>query len=121
MDTPYNIQDRSFLFACRIVAFSKPLFAAHPAYRELARQLIKAGTSVGANLEEADAGQSTRDFRSKIAIARKESREARYWLRLIAHAEPHLQPAAGPLIDEARQIYSILTAIKRNSESRRSQ
>jgi four helix bundle protein len=117
MEIPYNIQDRSFLFACRIVDFCRPLFSYHPLTRELGRQLLKAGTSVGANLEEADAGQSKPDFRSKVSIARKESRESRYWLRLIAYADPPLKEAAAPLIDESTQLYAILTTIKRNSES----
>jgi len=73
--------------------------------RELSRQLIRAGTSVGANLEEAEAGQTKPDFRTKVAISRKEAREARYWLRLIAHAEPRLNIQAAPLIDEARRLF----------------
>jgi len=85
--------------------------------RELSRQLIRAGTSVGANLEEAEAGQTKPDFRTKVAISRKEAREARYWLRLIAHAEPRLNTRAAPLIDEARQIVQILTAIKKSAET----
>lgn len=56
------------------------------------------------------------DFRSKIAISRKEARESRYWLRLIARAEPSVATKAAPLIDEARQLIDILTTIKMNSE-----
>ena len=117
MDTPYDIKDRSFLFACRIVDFCRPLFGSDPVNRELGRQLLKAGTSVGANIEEAEAGESGPDFRSKVAIARKESRESRYWLRLVAYAEPPLQKRTVPLIDESTQLYRILTTIKLNSEA----
>jgi four helix bundle protein len=117
MKTPYDIQDRSFLFACRIVDFCKPLFGPPTVLRELSRQLIRAGTSVGANLEEAEAGQTKPDFRTKVAISRKEAREARYWRRLIAHAEPRLNIQVAPLIDEARQIVQILTAIKKSAET----
>ena len=84
--------------------------------RELGRHRLKAGTSVGANLEEADAGESKPDFRSKVAISRKECREARYWLRLLNHANPRLQPLALPLISESSELTAILTAIKMNSE-----
>src|SRR5882672_3201657 len=65
MKKPYDIQDRAFLFACDIVDFCRPLVTVHPIVRELGRQLLKAGTSVGANLEEADGGESKPDFRHK--------------------------------------------------------
>jgi four helix bundle protein len=85
--------------------------------RELGRQLLKAGTSVGANLEEADAGESKPDFRHKIAVSRKECRESRYWLRLIAYADNRVAPVATPLVNEASELVAILTAIKKNAES----
>jgi len=116
MERPYDIQDRAFLYATEIVDFCRPALPPGMMARELAKQLIHAGTSIGANLEEADAGQSKPDFRSKIAISRKEARETRYWLRLMVHADPRLEKSAAPLIDEARQLISILTTIKLNSE-----
>src|SRR6266446_510568 len=81
MDRPFDIQDRSFLFATEIVDFCKPMMPPGAVTRELARQLIRSGTSVGANLEEADVGQTTPDFIGKVSISRKEARETRYWLR----------------------------------------
>jgi len=116
MERPYDIQARSFLFATEIVDFCRPVLPPGALVRELARQLLNSGTSIGANLEEADAGQSKPDFRSKIAISRKEARETRYWLRLLVHADPRLKTAALPLIDESRQLINILTTIKMNSE-----
>lgn len=116
MNRPYDIQDRAFLFATEVLDFCRPALPPGAIVRELARQLINSGTSIGANLEEADAGQSKPDFRSKIAISRKEARETRYWLRLMVHADPKLTERAGPLIDEARQLIDILTTIKLNSE-----
>jgi four helix bundle protein len=116
MERPYDIQDRALLFATEIVDFCRPALPPGMIVRELARQLLRSGTSIGANLEEADAGQSKPDFRSKIAISRKEARETRYWLRLMVHTDPQLQPRADPLIDEARQLINILTTIKLNSE-----
>jgi four helix bundle protein len=116
MKRPFDIQDRSFLFATEIVDFCKPAMPPGAVVRELARQLLNSGTSIGANLEEADAGQTKADFRGKISISRKEVRETRYWLRLLVHADPRLATAAAPLIDEARQLTDILTAIKMNSE-----
>jgi four helix bundle protein len=116
MARPYDIQDRAFLYATEIVDFCRPALPPGMIVRELARQLLSSGTSIGANLEEADAGQSKPDFRSKIAISRKEARETRYWLRLMVHADPRLQNPAASLIDEARQLINILTTIKLNSE-----
>ena len=109
MEKPYDIQERAFLYACTIVDFCRPLVTGHPVVRELGRQLLRAGTSVGANLEEADAGESKPDFRHKIAVSRKECRESRYWLRLIVHAENRLKPEASPLIAEASELVAILT------------
>ena len=117
MEKPYDIQERAFLFACDIVDFCRPLVTGHPVVRELGRQLLKSGTSVGANLEEADAGESKPDFRHKVAVSRKECRESRYWLRLISHADKRDVPLATPLIQEASELVAILTAIKKNSEA----
>lgn len=117
MGKPYDIQERSFLFACDVVDFCRPLVTGHPVVRELARQLLKSGTSVGANLEEAEAGESKPDFRHKVGVSRKECRESRYWLRLIAHAEKRAGPLATPLIQEASELAAILTTIRKNSES----
>ena len=118
---PYDIQDRAFLYATEIVDFCRPLMPPGAIVRELARQLLRSGSSIAANLEEADAGQSKPDFRSKIAISRKEARETRYWLRLMLHADKRLEKAAAPLIDEARQLIDILTTIKLNSEQNEKQ
>jgi four helix bundle protein len=116
MSRPYDIQDRTFLFATEIVDFCRPQLPPGAMVRELSRQLLRSGSSIGANLEEADAAESKPDFRSKVAISRKEARETRYWLRLMVHADRNLQKAAIPLIDEARQLIDILTTIKMNSE-----
>ena len=116
MKRPYDIKDRSFLFATEIIDLCKRVMTPAAVVRELARQLLRSGTSIGANLEEADAAQSKADFRGKVSISRKEAREARYWLRLLVHADPRLKAAADPLQDESRQLYDILTAIKMNSE-----
>ena len=116
MSRPYDIKNRSFLFATEIIHFCKPVMPPGGVVRELARQLLRSGTSIGANLEEAEAGQSKPDFRSKIAISRKEARESAYWLRLLVHADGRLKNAADPLLDETRQLVQILTTIKLNSE-----
>ena len=86
----YDIRERTFLFARRILEIAEML-PGNPTCNAIRVQLIKAGTSVGANVEEADGYFTKPDFRNKIVIARKEAREANYWLRLVA----------GKYIDEA--------------------
>ena len=75
------IHDKSFQFALEIIGLYKKL----QSEREyvLSKQLLRSGTSIGANVEEALAGQSRRDFMSKMAVASKEARETRYWLVLL--------------------------------------
>ena len=72
--------------------------------RPLITQLVRAGTSIGANNCEADNAVSRRDFRNKIGICRKESAETKYWLRVIVAAEPRLKDAARPLWQEANEL-----------------
>jgi four helix bundle protein len=117
MGKPYDIQERSFLFACDIVDFCRPIMPRQMIVRELGRQLLDSGTFIGANLEEADGGQSKPDFRSKIAISRKEAFETRFWLRLMVHADGRLTPSASPLLQESNELIAILTTIKKNSET----
>jgi four helix bundle protein len=117
MSKPYDIQERTFLFACEVVDFCRPLLLGHPVVREISRQLLRAGTSIGANLQEADAGESKPDFRSKVAVARKEAFESRFWLRLIVHADARLVSTTAPLLQETTELVAILTSIKRNSET----
>jgi hypothetical protein len=73
---PYDIRERAFLFACQVVSFCEAVARRGYIMRRLAGQLVDAAGSVGANLEEADAGQSKADFISKNSIALKECREA---------------------------------------------
>jgi four helix bundle protein len=79
----FDIRERSFAFSVRIVNLCKLLHKCGDVGHLITNQLLDAGTSVGANLEEAKAGQSSRDFVHKNAIALKEARETKYWLRLI--------------------------------------
>ena len=86
--------------------------------RSLVRQLLRSATSIGANAEEAQAGQSRADFISKNAICLKEARETRYWLRLIRAAEVSGDQDLPALEQEALELMrifgSILTTAKRN-------
>ena len=82
-----EIAERAFRFSCRIVKLYEKLVRKGGAARELARQVLDSGTSIGANLEEATGGQTKPDFIAKVCIARKEARETVYWLRLLAASD----------------------------------
>ena len=68
-------------------------------------------------MEEADGGQTKPDFRTKVATSKKEAKETVYWLRLIAATDATASASVIPLLDEANQIASIITAIKRNADA----
>ena len=118
-DKPYNLRERSFLFARDIVAFTRQVANRDHILRHLAWQLVDAGGAVGANLEEGVSGQSKPDFVAKQFIALKESREAHFWLRLIAACEPSFQPSALPLIQESSELIAILTTSVKTAQSTR--
>ena len=86
--------------------------------RTLATQLLRSGTSIGANVEESQAAQSRADFLSKLSIACKEARETHYWLRLLAASDIVAEILLTELINEANQLVAILTTItKRTREN----
>jgi len=121
MEKPFDIRDRSFLFALDVVKFAQIAADRGWIMSRLATQLVDSGGSVGANLQEAEGGQTKPDFITKNCNALKEAREAHFWLRLIAAAEPSLKPRAAPLIAESHELIAILYAIiktARNSTSR---
>jgi four helix bundle protein len=106
-----EIATRAFQFACRIVRLSEPLMDRGGAARILGSQLLDSGTSIGANLEEAAAGQTKPDFIAKVCISRKEARETVYWLRLLAATgQVRREELAGEL-NEAEQLVAILGSI----------
>ncbi len=106
-----DICERTFEFAERIVRLCATLSENPGVSRTLSNQLLRSGTSIGANVEEAQGGQSRKDFLSKIAIARKEARETHYWLRLVAAAEMMKPERLTGLTQECDELVAILTAI----------
>lgn len=105
-----DIRERSFEFACRVVRLHRALLHKQGG-RAIAGQLLRSGTGVGANLQEAESAQSKADFISKNRIALKEARESHYWLRIIAATNIVPPNRVQPLIDEANEIIAILTTI----------
>jgi four helix bundle protein len=108
---PQDIVERTFQFALRIVKLCQHLDERPGVGRTISHQLLKAGTSIGANVEEARAGQSKADFTSKNSIALKEARETRYWLRLAAASNLVSSSRLTGLEREAEEIALILGAI----------
>ncbi|MCK5225653.1 MAG: four helix bundle protein [Planctomycetes bacterium] len=112
-----DIQKRTFLFACRIVKLYQFLVNQKNAGRILGKQLLRSGTSIGANLEEATAGQSKADFISKCNIALKEARETHYWLRLLKETKILSAQKLNDLAEESNELVAILTSIVKKSRS----
>ena len=113
-EQPQDIVDRTATFADRVIKMSFSL-PNNPVGWELGRQIVRSAMSVGANMEEAQAGESKSDFIHKMKIARKECRETKYFLRRAVNAELIPSKRLDGLIDESDQILRILTSIIRNS------
>lgn len=106
-----NLPGRTFEFAKQIVRLCQQLGCSPGASRTLANQLLRSGTSVGANVEEGQASQSEADFVSKYSIACKEARETHYWLRLISATDLLDAARLKPHVDECNELIAILTSI----------
>jgi four helix bundle protein len=113
---PRDLCDRTFLFACGIVALCLRLSQQPGACRQIAGQLLRAGTPVGANAEEAKAAYSRREFACKNNIVLREARESRYWLRLIEFNTLMPAETIEPLLHEAGELIAIYTATVKRSK-----
>jgi len=108
----FDLEERTAKFGESIIRFAKTI-PFSPVNNRLIDQLVGAGTSVGANYCEANDGVSRKDFKHKISICRKEAKETRFFLRMIATAEPNLKAEARVLWQEARELNLIFSAIWR--------
>lgn len=114
-----DIRERAFIFAVRIVKLCKYLEKNSDVARSVINQLLDAGTSIGANLEEAQAGQTKPDFIHKNAISLKEARESNFWLRLIlatSEFEEKVKSGIEELRDESLEITNIIAKIIVNAK-----
>jgi four helix bundle protein len=109
MTTPESFQDRSFRFSIEILRFYRSLSLSALVPRPLCEQLLRAGTAIGANLEEAKSAHSKRDLAAKYVVGLREARECRYWLRLISTDQPQLSLQVAALLNECSQLIAILT------------
>jgi four helix bundle protein len=112
----YDLEERTSRFGEQIVLFAKKI-PWSPVNNRLIDQLVGAGTSVGANYCEADDGVSRADFKHKIAISRKESRETKFFLRMVATAEPKLKSEAREIWREAHSLHRIFSRIWRSTNT----
>lgn len=114
-----NIAERSFTYALQVVKLYREL-QRNEVGRVLGRQFLRSGTSIGANVHEAQGGQSKADFIAKMSIAHKEARETLYWLRLLRESQIIPADRFHDIADETEQIIRILSSIllsgKRNEE-----
>lgn len=105
-----DLRERTFDFGLRIIRISKQV----PNSKEnivLVRQLLRAGTSIGANVEEAEAAYTRQEFSYKMSIALKEARETQYWLRLVKESNIVQSDHLDALISEAEELKKILGSI----------
>lgn len=101
---------KTYSFALRIIKLYQLLVKEQNEYI-LSKQVLKSGTSIGANSEEAVGAQSRKDFKSKLSIAYKEARESHYWLRLLRDSEILEKRLAESLITDCEEILKIIGSI----------
>jgi len=110
----YDLEERTAVFSENLVDFCKSIKPSTITI-PLISQIIRSGTSIGANYCEADEASSKKDFINKICIAKKETKETKYWLRIIAHTLPEQKDAARVLWKEAQELNLIFVSIIRSS------
>ena len=110
----FDLEERTAMFGEAVIRFAKTI-PKNPVTTPLIGQIVRSGTSVGANYCEADDAVSKKDLKNKIGTCRKEARETKLWLRMIAAAEPDLKAGARKLWQEAKELHLIFAAIWRKS------
>lgn len=113
------IQDKSFAFAIRIVNAFKYLQEVKKEF-VLSKQMLRSGTSIGANVEEAIGGQSKKDFIAKISISFKEAKETKYWLRLLAATNYLEEQESKTLLEDTEELCKILSTILVSTKQKKS-
>jgi four helix bundle protein len=112
---PHDIIARTFQFALSIIELANQLDDGRGSTKVLTRQILRSGTSIGANIEEAQAAENKADFAHKYNIALKEARETRYWLWLINAYNDTINADLESLIKESDEICRIIAQIVINT------
>ena len=115
MKRAHDLEERAAVFGERVIEFCYTV-KWDAVTDPLVRQLIRSATSIGANYCEADEAESKKDFRHKICTCRKEARETKYWLRMLAKAYSAQRTAARTLWKEAHELHLIFCAIVRTTD-----
>jgi len=111
----YDLEKRTSEFSKRILRMVRALPKNRVNFR-LADQVVRSGTSVGANYREANETETKRDFKFRSRICKKEAKETTYWLDLIVEENPIFKERIAPLLDESIELMKIFAAIIRNSK-----
>lgn len=111
---PFDLAERTAAFGEDVVRFSRSI-RRDAVTMPLISQLVRSGTSIGANYVEADEAGSKKEFIYRISVCRREARETQYWLRMIVSAAPEIKDQARKLWQEAREFVLILSAIHRKA------
>lgn len=109
---PFDLEERTALFGEMVIEFCRSV-KEDSVTKPLISQLVRSGTSVGANYGEADEAVSKKDFMNKIGTCKKESKESRHWVRMIVKACPDKRDAAVKVWREANELLLIFAAIWR--------
>jgi four helix bundle protein len=115
-EKPQDLKARTKVFALRIIKMYAVLPKNDVVAQVLGKQVLRSGTSIGANYREASRGRSKAEFISKIGDCLKEAEETEYWLELLIDSGCVPAPKTAALLDEARQLIAILTTIDKNSK-----
>ena len=111
----FDLEERTARFGENIIVFCKKI-PRHEITKPIISQLVRSGTSVGANYCEADCAESRKDFEYKLGICKKEANETKYWLRMISKAEPALTKEAKTLWKESNELQLIFITIIKKSK-----
>jgi four helix bundle protein len=114
---PNLLKEKSFGFALRIIKLNQYLIAEHREF-VLSKQVLRSGTSIGANIEEAFQGQSRLDFINKLSIANKEAFETNYWLRLLRESSLMTSSQADSLLRDCVELQKMLVAAIKTSKAK---
>lgn len=112
------LKERSYAFALRVVKLCRYLVTEHKEF-VLSKQVLRSGTSIGANIEEAYQGESKLDFIHKLAIANKEAFETHYWLRLLRDSRMLTAKQADSVLGECDELQRMLVSAVKTAKTRR--
>lgn len=112
----YDLEERTIAFAKGILSMVRKL-PQNAVTRPLISQIVRSGTSIGANYREADAAGSKKEFAHRISLCKREAHETSYWLEMLMEIVPGDKEDFEPLMKEARELVSIFAKIHRSTRS----